>query len=729
MKRLAAVLICAVSSLSATDSHFFESKVRPLLAARCFACHTDSEMGGLRLDSLERMLRGGSRGPAVIPGDLAGSLVLKAVRRTSKDLQMPPTETLPASEIAVLEEWIAAGAKWPEVATAVAPGEELAAEAREFWSFRPVRRPEVPGGDAERAIDGFLAQRLQEAGLEPAPPAGKRTLIRRLTFDILGLPPTPAETDAFLADRSPGAYQRLVNRLLASPHYGERMARRWLDLARYADGQSAAYADTPLKNAWRYRDWVVEAFNRDLPYDRFLLFQLAADLVPEPDRGENLAALGFHALRDRDDDRVDVTGRTFLGLTIGCAQCHDHKFDPIPQTDFYALQGVFSSTKAYNHPLAPAEQVAAYESATSKVKEKKLAIDLFLEKQRDQLIDVFMRRTANYLVSSYLVASQQREPGKVASEAGLDRKTLERWIAYLETRPHDHPFLDDWHALMDRGGSLDEARQLARNFERELLSIHRDKRAIDDRNYVKLGGAEGIRTQRTLLNTNLEFLEPVRYYVWRDMATPPAKRRGLPFAGGVYYYGPKEIHRFLGGVWRQHLDLQSAELKRLEEDVPPAYPFLHAFQDAQTPKDARLAIRGDAKDLGPPVPRRFLSVLSDGQPGRFEQGSGRAGTGPGNRFAPESADPHGSSSIASGSGASGAAWCRRPAISGSSESAPTHSRAPGLAGGRVGRLGLVNQAAGQGDPPVGSLPPQFPGGRRQPRGGCGQQAAVGGSTP
>ena len=278
MKRLALALMFAVPCWSAGDLHFFESRVRPLLAERCFACHTDSEMGGLRLDSLERALQGGSRGAAIIPGDPVGSLLLTAVRRTRDDLKMPPSEALAASEIEVLEQWIDRGAAWGDTARPVAPTAGVTRQSRQFWAFRPVRRPRVPSADVAGAIDAFLKDRLSEAGLEPAPAADRRTLIRRVSFDLLGLPPSPAETAAFLADDAPAAYRRLVDRLLGSPHYGERMARRWLDLARYADGQSAAYADTPLTNAWRYRDWVVEAFNRDLPYDRFIVFQLAADL-------------------------------------------------------------------------------------------------------------------------------------------------------------------------------------------------------------------------------------------------------------------------------------------------------------------------------------------------------------------------------------------------------------------------------------------------------------------
>ncbi len=536
---------------------------------------------------------------------------------------MPPTEALEESEIAVLERWVDLGANWPQSVPQISDAAVIPERARAFWAFRPARRSAVPGSESNSPIDAFVGRKMRAEGLEPAPSADKRTLIRRASLSVLGLPPTPAETDAFLADNSPGAYARLVDRLLASPRYGERMARRWLDLARYGDGQSAAYADTPLENAWRYRDWVVDAFNRDLPYDRFVVCQLAADMLPEADRQGNRAALGFHALRDRDDDRVDVTGRAFLGLTVGCAQCHDHKFDPIPQSDFYALQGAFDSTEPYKHPLASAEQVQAYEAAKKRVQERKLAIDGFLERERDQLIGVLMQRTADYLMASHSVRVRGDDPQQVADKSGLDLQTLERWTAYLDARPHQHKFLEDWHDVADREGTPSELRWAADSFQSTLLSIHAEKLAVDDRNYVKLGGADGARTQRTLLNTNLEFLQPERYYLWRDMATPPVKRRGLPFVGGVYHYGPDGIERFLSGVWRDHLASQKADLDRLRAAVPPPYPFLHAYRDRSAPKDARIAIRGDQKNLGASVPRRFLSVLTSGEPARFERGSGR----------------------------------------------------------------------------------------------------------
>ena len=623
MTRLIVAILAAASVSGAADLEFFETKVRPLLATKCDSCHGASEMGGLRLDSRERVLRGGSRGPAVVPGDAGESLLIKAVRRVDEHLKMPPSEALSTDDIAVLEEWIAAGVQWPEVTEAEASAPKISSESRMFWSFQPVRRPAVPNNASSNPIDRFVLARLEDAGLEPAPAAKKRTLIRRVTFALLGLPPTPEDTAAFLADESDQAYAKLVDRLLESPHYGERMARHWLDLARYADGQSSAYADTPLPNAWRYRDWVVEAFNSDLPYDEFVVAQLAADLLEESEREDQMPALGFHSLRDKDDDRVDVTGRALLGLTIGCAQCHDHKFDPIPQSDFYALQGIFDSTNSYNDPLAPADQVAAYNEAKKRVSDQKARVDRFTEQQQNQLIDVMMERTADYLVACFRVTRESLELSRAAEQSELDEQTLNRWLAYLRSGPHEHLYLNDWDTLIDAGGSLEEARERAEEFEAILISIHREKRAIEDRNYVKLGGADGAKNQRTLLNTNLEFLEPVKYYLWRDMSAPPAKKRGLPFVGGVYYHGPKEIDRFLSGVWKEHLARERADLKRLEEALPAQYPFLHAYRDAKEPKDARIAIRGDKNNLGGVAPRGFLTVLNGDDGKHFDEGSGR----------------------------------------------------------------------------------------------------------
>ena len=629
MLRLLALgaLLVSLSAAATSDDHF-EKQVRPLLAAKCFACHADAKMGGLRLDSRDAMLAGGARGPAVAPGDASSSLLIKAVRRENADLKMPPTEALEPAEIAALETWINAGATWPEAkAVSQAPAGQIRPEARQFWSFQPVRRPEPPAVRDEKAarteIDRFLLARIEQAGLEPAPPADKRTLIRRASLDLIGLPPTPAEVAAFLADDSPEAFATVVDRLLESPHYGERMARRWLDLARYADGRSSAYKDDPFPNAWRYRDWVVKAFNSGLPYDRFVTAQLAADLMKGEDCDQLLPALGFHALLDRDDDRVDVTSRALLGLTVGCAQCHDHKFDPIPQSDYYSLQGVFDSTKTHEIPLAPEDQVKAYDAAKKKVDDQKLKLDTFLEKQDDQLTLVLMERTADYLVASWRVKTGAADAETAAREAALDAEVLNRWLAYIGSAEREHRYLDDFESFLDRGGSIEEARAVAREFEQTLFSIRDEKLAVDDHNYVKLGGAKGVRDERTLLNTNLEFLDPVKYYLWRDLAEAPGRREGVAREGGVYHVGPKEIDRYLTGVWLEYLQRERAELERLEKEVPEPYPFLHAYKDADEPKDARIAIRGDKKDLGDVAPRRFLQILSPDDPALFTAGSGR----------------------------------------------------------------------------------------------------------
>ncbi len=621
------LILATVASLAGVGAanDELETRVRPLLAAKCYSCHTEAKMGGLRLDSRAALLSGGGRGAALEPGDARASLMIQAVRRERDDLKMPPSEALTPDEIDVLVRWIEDGAPWPEAQAVGAGMGTIRPEARQFWAFQPVARPEPPnlGDEAESPIDRFLLAKIADAGLEPAPAAEKRTLIRRATLDVLGLPPTPAEVAAFLADGSPEAFERVVDRLLASPHYGERMARRWLDLARYGDGLSAAQRDVPLANAWRYRDWVVEAFNANMPYDRFMVAQLAADLLEGAEREELLPALGFHALRDRDDDRVDVTGRALLGLTIGCAQCHDHKFDPIPQADFYSLQGVFSSSNPHEVPLAPAERVEAYKAAKERVAEQKGAIDAFVEEQTEQLTLVLMERTADYLLAAWRVKTGHVKPEAAAKQGALDGEVLSRWLRYLDSGEHEHSFLDKWTAFLDRGGSLDDARAVAEAFERTLFAIRDEKLALDDRNYVALGGAKGVRDQRTLLNTNLEFLDPLEYYLWRDLAEAPRRKQGIDYPGGVYYVGPKEIGRYLGGLWRDHLERERAELERLEKAVPEPYPFLHAYQDAAKPKDARIAIRGDKKNLGEAAPRRFLQILSPSGPEPFTQGSGR----------------------------------------------------------------------------------------------------------
>ena len=354
---LAGVTATPATGVPAADAEFFEKRIRPVLADHCHECHGEKKQkGGLRLDSRAALLAGGDIGPAVVAGQPDKSLLLTAVRYEDEDLQMPPKKRLSAAQVADLAEWVKRGALWPGESGAVAAkagGEmQFTPAQKAHWAWQPLRKPAVPG--AGHPIDAFIGAKLAAAGLQPAPPADARTFIRRLTFDLTGLPPTPEEVETFAKSgiRNPKSE---IERLLASPHYGERYARHWLDVARYADSNGSE-VDHAMANAWRYRDYVVRAFNDDLPFDRFVREQLAGDLLPDaalPSTG--FLMLGPKALAELDkerlhadivDEQVDTVSRAFMGLTVGCARCHDHKFDPIGDEDYYALAGIFKSTRS-----------------------------------------------------------------------------------------------------------------------------------------------------------------------------------------------------------------------------------------------------------------------------------------------------------------------------------------------------------------------------------------------
>ena len=346
---------------------FFESQVRPLIAAKCQKCHGPRQQkGGLRLDSRAALLKGGKTGPVIVPGKVEESLLIEAVNYES--LEMPPDGPLSSREIAILADWVKQGAPWPEPAAPRSAEVEgrITSEDRAYWAFQPPVNPPVLGvaesGWSRNPIDRFIMAKLDAEGLRPAPEAGRRALIRRASYDLTGLPPEAAEVEAFLADRSPTAYEAMIERLLASPGYGVRWGRHWLDLARYAESDGHG-ADRYRPEAWRYRDYVVRSFNNDKPYDRFILEQLAGDEVA-PGDFEALTATGFlrHWIYENNqreirevreiilNDVTDVTGEVFLGLGFGCARCHDHKFDPILQEDYYRLQAFFA-------PLLPRDDI------------------------------------------------------------------------------------------------------------------------------------------------------------------------------------------------------------------------------------------------------------------------------------------------------------------------------------------------------------------------------------
>jgi len=376
----------APQDLKPAEVEFFETKIRPVLAAQCYLCHSAQSkkpQGGLLLDTREGLLTGGASGlPAVVPGDPEKGTLIKAIRFADAKVQMPPTGKLSDDQIKDFEAWVKMGAPDPRTAAPAAAANSQPYDfnqAKKFWSFQPVKDHAPPAVKqiawARTPVDRFILARLEAKHLTPAPDADRRTLIRRATFDLTGLPPTPEEVDAFLKDTSPDAFAKVVDRLLASPAYGEKWGRHWLDVVRYAD-TAGDNSDFPITAAYRYRNYVIESFNRDKPYDQFVHEQLAGDLLPaktEAEKRERIVATGYVALSRRFgsrnaefnltiDDTIDNVGKAFLGLSVSCARCHDHKFDPIPQRDYYALYGIFNSSR-YSFPGAeiypnPAEMVA-----------------------------------------------------------------------------------------------------------------------------------------------------------------------------------------------------------------------------------------------------------------------------------------------------------------------------------------------------------------------------------
>ena len=360
-------LLAVAARAAAADDALFESAIRPVLVDACFRCHGGERVsGGLRVDSREALVSGGDSGPAIVPGDPAKSLLIEAIARHDDVSAMPPEldKALLPEQVAAFERWIGADALWPEAAAAF--------EVEGHWAFAPVADPPLPQVADEAwcqtTIDRFIRARQEEAGGVPLPRASRRTLIRRATFDLTGLPPTPAEIEAFLADVAPDAFEKVVERLLASSAYGEKWARHWLDVVRYAD-TAGETADYPVPVAWRYRNYCVDAFNRDLPYDEFLRDQIAGDIRaaagPPEARNERIVATGFLAISRRFgfdsekyhhltiQDTIDTVGATVMGLSLGCARCHDHKFDPVSLRDYYALYGIFESSR---YPFPGSEQ-------------------------------------------------------------------------------------------------------------------------------------------------------------------------------------------------------------------------------------------------------------------------------------------------------------------------------------------------------------------------------------
>jgi hypothetical protein len=436
---------------SSQQTEFFEARVRPILVEHCFKCHgAKKQESGLRLDSREGFLRGTDAGPVVSPGHPEESPLIDAIRHDAT-IKMPPKSKLPLEAIGDLTKWVQMGLPWPETGDTSLKGAAIASNghrAKQHWAFQPVCDPASPDvkakGHLRTSVDPFVFSRLETRGLSPSARADARTLIRRATFDLLGLPPTPEEVDLFEADSAPGAFERLIDRLLASPRYGERWGRHWLDVARYADTKGyVLFQDAKFHWAYTYRDYVISAFNQDLPYDQFLIEQIAADRL-EPSSGKKpLTALGFLTLggrfmnnvHDVIDDRIDVVCRGLMSLTVACARCHDHKFDPIPTQDYYSLYGVLASAREPDilPEAAEPERTAVYAQFVKELESRQRKLSEFVTGKHRELVEASKRRAPEYLVAAQKALDQPSTEDfmLIADGTDLNPTMLIRWQVYL----------------------------------------------------------------------------------------------------------------------------------------------------------------------------------------------------------------------------------------------------------------------------------------------------------
>ena len=613
----------AIAQSAEEDARFFETRIRPLLAERCFKCHGPTKQkGGLRLDSADAVKRGGQSGEPLFSQDRWDrGLLLRAVRHAAGVEAMPPDGKLKDAEIAALEKWAKSGAQFPATANA---GE---LDAARHWAFRPVVRAGVPMNAAESPIDSFLLAKLAEKKLRLSPEADRRTLIRRLTFDLIGLPPTPQEVAAFEEDASLDAFEKVVDRLLASPHYGERWGRHWLDVARYADNKGYVFfEDKNYPWAWTYRDYVIGAFNRDLPFDRFTLEQIAADQI-ELDDKKSLAALGFLTVgghfmgnvHDIIDDRIDAVTRGYLGLTVSCARCHDHKFDPVPQADYYSLYGVFRScTEPTVPPLwgePPRTPEAGKFAEELAAKEKKLTD--FVHAKHKELVTQARVRASDYLLAAHAIRNQPPADDfmLISDKGDLNPAMIARWRAFLETtRKRNDATWTVWLRYAEAPETDFAKLKLAPSDNplvraafasppktmKEVAERYGKLLAVAESDWKKAGG------KARLSDPNAEALRAALYGPTAPADAPLALDWGFL---SLFPDRPtqEEYKKLIGDV---------------ETFAAKGPPRAMAVFDADRPYEPHVFLRGQPNRLGEPAPRQFLKVL-DSNRKPFVKGSGR----------------------------------------------------------------------------------------------------------
>ena len=643
---LTGAFLSGVHRLQAADDaagiEFFETKIRPVLADKCYGCHSSEAEGrkklkaDLYLDSKAGMLKGGKEGPVLVPGDLEKSKLIESIRYTNDDTAMPPKEKLPDSAIADIEAWVKMGAPDPRVGDkAPKRGAALVAQAKQHWAFQPIVAgaiPEVKSPNwAQTEIDRFVLAKLEAAKLTPAAPAQKRALLRRATYDLTGLPPTANEVKAFEEDAAPDAFSKIVERLLASPAYGERWGRHWLDVARYADTKGYVFQeDRAYPYAYTYRDWVVQSFNGDLPYDRFLQLQIAGDRLAGENK-KDLAALGFltvgrrfiNNIHDIIDDRLDLLGRGTMGVTIACARCHDHKFDPISTKDYYSLYGVFASSEEPKDLPVIAEAKDPKETAAYNLEHAKRekAVEDFRTTRFNEGIKLMRsaEKIANYLSAVHESdAKKGAEIASIAAHRKIEAPLLNRWRAWMAKIDGKHPVLGPWkilsgveagefevkaQALYDLYGSQETA--ALNPLVAERLAEQKPS-TVDELSkvYGELIASNDAEAPHEDLNK-----EALRQ-VLRGEGTPTV----VPYdkANDVLNRADEDKVR----------ELQK-KVDELANEHPGAPARAMVMEDRPQPRNVKVFLRGQPGNNGEDAPRKFLTFFEEKDAKPFSEGSGR----------------------------------------------------------------------------------------------------------
>jgi hypothetical protein len=651
---LGALPKAAAAADDSGGAEFFESKIRPILVDHCYSCHSQQSpkiKGGLLLDTREGVLKGGDTGPAIKPGDVEGSLLIKAVRYTDDNLRMPPkNKKLASAQIANLEAWVKMGAPDPRDSKAgLAKVETIREKARTHWAFQPIREPKIPAVRnkkfARTPVDNLILARLEAARLAPSPMADKHTLIRRATFDLTGLPPTPEEAAAFEADKSPDAFAKVVDRLLASPRYGERWGRHWLDVARYADTKGYVFEeDRHYPYAYTYRDYVIRAFNEDLPYDQFIKQQIAADLLPDNGDKRSLAALGYLTLgrrfvnniHDIIDDRIDVVCRGMMGLTVGCARCHDHKFDPISSRDYYSLYGVFaSSMEPEQEPLlgteVPAKAREEYDVEHKKRVEER---DKYRAEKEREMAAQLRSQSGDYLLAAYETqhSTNKTDVEAVAHAHKLDPEMLRRWIAGLgDWQKSQSAIFAPWFAFagLPENDFPTKAKELAAKF-----GAHQDGTNSINRLVADAFASEPPASMTNVAERYGKVITEVDKH-WQEAVSNSPSIKALPdtaeeairqivYAADAPANLPRDqFDRLYDVPTGQKLRELQRHIEELDASSPGAPPRAMALVDRPDPHNTHIFIRGNSDNEGPEAPREFLEILSGPNRKPFQKGSGR----------------------------------------------------------------------------------------------------------